>query len=252
MAREAQRARNQPSGRSAGATRGSRSCSAALRGSFDLVGHDAGSGSGRRAGWCSRRRGALPATGPVVVEALHPVLESDPLRRAEADRRVVDFELALARRRAAEPLAHRRDGRPPAPARSARGVSCRWPEAPGTIRTAPFVLGNQISPVRGQGPRRLDAAVHLVGAQPLRRPDRRAPPAARRPPWGGSRGPGARPRRHRSARSSRDVLPLSSAMKWILLLGKPRSMVNWVSAPPLSRNRPAPCVPIHKPPSGSS
>ena len=92
------------------------------------------------------RHAALPGGRPVALEPFHPVSEAEPLRRRQAQRRVLNLELAFTG--GSSSAAGKGTARPSAMACSmTTGRRLGRSGTLGTISTAPFVLGSQTSPV---------------------------------------------------------------------------------------------------------
>ena len=106
--------------------------------------------------------------GPLVVEVLHPVFELRALRRAQADGRVVDFEFASPRTNAQQLT----KGQCHIVRQHALDQHRRRAAAVRQVRLDAYrALGAGEPQVArsGERSRRLHAAIHLIGAQPLGR-----------------------------------------------------------------------------------
>ena len=195
------------------------------------------------------RDAALSGRCPVALESLHPVPEAQPLRRRESQRRVLNLELAFARRQ----IERRREGN--------RWTTrdCLLDDDRQAIWTLRFVGHDDDGAFRSGQPdlagrrdhsSRLDAASQSVRVEPLSgvvQPHRHVPGRMRR-----------RDSRSRRATETTPLGPLSHRLptsifadEMNLLLGRPCSTVNCANRPDFNRNNPAPCVPIQSPRSES-
>ncbi len=118
------------------------------------------------------RVAACPGVDPVAVHAVEPVAEAQPVRRAQVDRREVDFEAVVARR---EPDRRVEGDRRPSTRTSSRiaGGSGSASIACGSTRAAPFIVANQSLPSRARMPALPLPPSKVAEARPSSTPNRR-------------------------------------------------------------------------------